>query len=90
VYAEAFPYTFYIHFYLHLTHAQGRLLGSLNYDRARFKAETPHRMVCQFKNILNSVAANPYQPISQIPLLSIEDTPYTNNDLSDGYTQWQF
>ncbi len=89
-YEEAFPYTFFIHFYMHLTHSKDRLFGSLNYDRARFKAETPHTMMCQFRNILNNVAANPNQPISQIPLFSTEDARYVIHDLSNEYTQWQF
>ena len=90
VYAEALPYTFSLHFYLHLAHAEDRLFGSLNYDRARFQAETPHRMMCQFRNLLNSVAANPHQPISQMALSSGEDAAYASHDLSDAYTQWRF
>lgn len=91
VYEEAFPYTFYIHFYMHLTHTKDRLFGSLNYDRARFKPDTPHTMMCQFRNLLNQVAANPHQPVSHIPLFSNEDAHYaTTHDLSNEYTQWRF
>ena len=89
-YQEFFPYTFYIHFYLHLTYSEQRIFGSLNYDLARFNPETPHNMICQFRNILNSVAKNPHQPISEIVLSSPEDKYYEHHDLSNDYTQWQF
>lgn len=89
-YQEFFPYTFYIHFYLHLTYSEQRVFGALNYDLARFEPETPHKMMCQFRNILNSVAENPHQLISEIPLFSPEDKHYEHHDLSSDYTKWQF
>lgn len=90
VYEEIFPYTFYIHFYLHLTYSEQRIFGTLNYDTKRFKPETPHRMMCQFRNILNSAAENPNQPVSMISLSSPEDKNYDSHDLSNVYNKWQF
>ena len=90
VYEDILPYMFYIPFYLHLTYSRQRIFGMLNYDLARFKPETTHRMMCQFRNIINSVAENADQPVSQIPLSLPEDKNYESHDLSNEYNKWQF
>jgi len=46
------------------------IVGGFEYNRDLFEADTIRRLVGHFQTLLASIAANPYQPIAELPLLT--------------------
>jgi amino acid adenylation domain-containing protein/non-ribosomal peptide synthase protein (TIGR01720 family) len=54
----------------HVVERDQELLAVAEYRTDRFGAEAIHRMLSHFQVLLESIAANPRQPLSEVPLLT--------------------
>ncbi len=52
-----------------MTEAEDRLRGNFNYNADLFEPATIERMIAHFRTLIESVAANPEERISRLPLL---------------------
>jgi amino acid adenylation domain-containing protein len=58
---------------LELNEADGRLSGWLEYSTDLFEDRTIARMAAHFRTMLESIVADPEQPVSRLPLLPISE-----------------
>src|SRR5215208_6750350 len=51
----------------------GRLCGVIEYNRGLYDAETIRRMICHYKNLLESVSKDIGEPVSELEMMSEEE-----------------
>ena len=75
-----------------MTEEEGRLRGYFEYNIDLFETATTERMVAHFQTLLDGIAANPEQRISDLPLLSKAESHQLLtgwNDTDKGYPNGQ-
>ena len=73
---------------LSITETEEGLQGSLNYSTDLFTQRTIRRLIGHFQNLLEAVAVDPQQRISELPLLSeaeLEELTSASNDTGRNY-----
>ena len=64
------------------------IVGGFEYNRDLFEADTIRRLVGHFQTLLASIAANPHQPISELPLLTAAEQHQQLNEWNDTQTPY--
>jgi len=73
---------------LTVSERSGRLRASFNYDTDLFDAGTIERMAGHYQRLVEGIVADPGQPISQLPLLTVDERQQMLvqwNDTARGY-----
>jgi natural product biosynthesis luciferase-like monooxygenase protein len=65
------------------------LHAALGYNQGLYTAETARKLLCSWKQLLEGIAANPSERISQLPVFSAKELQFALSDFKDTSTDFE-